>query len=104
MKRTFPNRGGGRTQRRQERPKGFTIFDLLCFVAACSVIFPVALIVSRRCEGRWRVVVFCFFMCIVYPALGVAFVYLMRRFFRWDYNRRHASGTANEGSTRSERL
>jgi hypothetical protein len=64
------------------RRRGFTIFDILCFVAACSLIFPIALIVSRHFQEH-RAAVFFFFMLIVYPVVGFIFAILLRRFFRY---------------------
>jgi hypothetical protein len=69
------------------RRYGFGLFDLLCFVAACSTIFPLALVVSRHFEGHQRVVIFFFFMLIVYPVVGFTFAILLRRLFRFFYFR-----------------
>jgi len=68
------------------RRGGFGLFDILCFVAACSLIFPLALIVSRHSEEH-RAAVFFFFMFVVYPVVGFIFAILLRRLFRYFASR-----------------
>jgi MFS family permease len=69
------------------RRGGWGLFDLLCFVAACLLIFPVALKISHHFEGHWRILVFCIFMFIVYPVVGIIFAVLLRRFFVLSHHR-----------------
>jgi hypothetical protein len=72
---------------------GFGLFELLCFIAACSLVYPLALAVSRHYEGHQRLVVFCLFMVIVYPILAFTFLILMHLYFRRLRRKRY--GTAN---------
>jgi hypothetical protein len=62
--------------------RGFTLFDLLCFIAACSLIFPLALVVSRHFPAH-RAAVFFLLMLIVYPVVGFTFAICLRRLFRY---------------------
>jgi hypothetical protein len=69
------------------KSRGFTIFDVLCFVAACAMIFPVAIMIGNYFDGYRRVAVFFAIMLIVYPVVGFVFAILLRRLFRYFYNR-----------------
>ncbi|HEX4342673.1 MAG TPA: hypothetical protein VH255_04740 [Verrucomicrobiae bacterium] len=73
---------------------GFGLFDLLCFIAACSLVYPLALAVSRHYEGHQRLVVFCLFMVIVYPILAFTFLILMHLYFRRLRRKRYGMANA----------
>lgn len=78
----------------QIRKRGWGLFELLCFVAAASLVLPTACWVGLHYFPHHpRAAVFSI-MLTVYPVLGFTFCILMHRFFRWDYKRRHPVGGA----------
>jgi hypothetical protein len=70
------------------RRAGWGIFEFICFLAACALVWPVAHLVGQRYFPNHSRTVFWIIMLTAYPVLGFAFCCLMHRLFRWDYNRR----------------
>ena len=58
---------------------GWSLIDLLTFILAAAVIYPIAKAISTPCEGAWRNVVFYSIMIVVYPVCGVAFIVARER-------------------------
>jgi hypothetical protein len=83
----------------KHRRAGWGLFDLLCFVAACALIYPAARWVSHYFPDNQRAVFFVI-MATVYPAVGLLFCFLLHRLFRWDYNRRHRAGASAHDDSR----
>jgi len=74
------------TPRRRE----LTIFDMVWFVAAFAVTYPVAKMASSHFEGHWRGIVFYFIMLVVYPVLGFVSPILFWRFVIFCRRGRHS--------------
>jgi hypothetical protein len=86
---------------RIRRQAGWGLFELLCFIAACSVVVAVAHWVGHRYFPNHSRAVFWIAMLTVYPLLGFILCTLMHLFFRWNYNRRHRVGATHEKSTQT---
>ena len=80
------------------RQAGWGLFEIICFIAACALVWPIAQWVGQRYFPNHSHAVFCIVMLIAYPMLGFVFCILMHRLFRWDYNRRHKTGETHGDS------
>ena len=69
---------------------GWGLFDLLCFIAACALLYPVARWASL-CFPEHRRAIFIVIMATVYPAFGMLFCFLLHRLFNRVQHRRRRS-------------
>jgi hypothetical protein len=83
-------------QQKIRRRAGWGIFEFICFLAACALVWPVAHLVGQRYFPNHSRTVFWIIMLTAYPVLGFAFCCLMHRLFRWDYNRRQNRTTHDD--------
>jgi hypothetical protein len=87
---------------KNRRRAGWGLFEMLCFIAACALVWPMAHWVGHHYFPTHHRATFCIIMLTVYPPLGFLFCILMHRFFRWDYNRRHKTGATHGDSKRND--
>jgi hypothetical protein len=78
------------------RREGWGIFELLCFIAACALVVPLAHWIGDRYFPNYPRVAFYSIMLTVYPVLGFVLCTLMHLLFRWVYTWRHRVGASHD--------
>ncbi len=80
---------------RKPRLEAWTVFELLCFVAAFTISFCLADLVNLQFHNQHHDLIIYIFLFIIGPLLGFAFCLMLYKFARFLKNRtiqKHQTG------------
>jgi hypothetical protein len=72
------------------------LFELLCFIAACALVEPLAHRMGERYFPNHPRGAFYSIMLTIYPVLGFVFCTLIHLLLRWGCTRKHSVGVSRD--------